>query len=114
MKGIGIMCEVVIGDEEQSHVRIVNFTRTHPDQNDYWDGNWLSCKIQVSSGRFWGEVDACLRSDEFDSFLKQLLPVYQSLGGKAEYHSLEDWMTIELVPFQFNEFYFAGFVCCGT
>jgi len=20
----------------------------------------------------------------------------------------------ELVPFQFNEFYFAGFVCCGT
>lgn len=108
------MCEVVIGDEEQSHVRIVNFTRTHPDQNDYWDGNWLSCKIQVSSGRFWGEVDACLRSDEFDSFLKQLLPVYQSLGGKAEYHSLEDWMTIELVPFQFNEFYFAGFVCCGT
>jgi predicted nucleotide-binding protein len=23
-------------------------------------------------------------------------------------------VVLELVPFQFNEFYFAGFVCCGT
>ena len=25
-----------------------------------------------------------------------------------------DELVDDLVPFQFNEFYFAGFVCCGT
>lgn len=73
--------------------------RSHPEQNDFWDGNWLDAKVSVQTGAFSGRYGASLRSDEFARFLDGLQQVYSSLGTSfptygAEFSSLEKQLSI--------------------
>lgn len=45
---------IVLGSPESDHLRLRVLRRTHADCADYWDGNWLSCLIEVRAGSFSG------------------------------------------------------------
>ena len=106
------MCTVIIGNKTGDHLLIKVFGRTHPSCDDYWDGNWLSVDIHVSSGAFTEHIthDVCLRTTEFKSFLTQIEPLYESLKGTAEYASLEDWIKITIRGDGLGHFIAEGFV----
>ena len=106
------MCTVIIGNKTGDHLLIKVFGRTHPNCDDYWDGNWLSVDIYISSGAFTGNIkhDVCLRTNEFKSFLTQIEPMYESLKGTAEYTSLEDWIKITIRGDGLGHFTAEGFV----
>ncbi|MFI6482558.1 hypothetical protein ACIBH1_31810 [Nonomuraea sp. NPDC050663] len=88
--------EILIGRSKQSdHIAIRVDGRMHPSHVDYWDGNWLISPIFVRVGGFTAKIGAGLRSDELQSFHKQLERVYAAVEGRAVLSSLENW--IELV-----------------
>lgn len=92
------MCTVIIGCQDKDHLLIEAISRTHPNCNDYWDGNWISCKVCINSGSFNAEIknDICLRADEFKSFLEGIELLYESLKGVAKYSSTEGWLDLEI------------------
>jgi hypothetical protein len=90
------MCEVVIGNQVGDTIRITQFRRAHPECEDFWDGNWVNCEIEIQAGRFKGAVPACLRTEEFRDWLAGLESVYSTLDGVATYQTLEAWMVIEV------------------
>lgn len=95
------MCTVIIGNQISDYLLIRVFGHPEPEhdeRSDYYDSNWLGAEIHVSAGAFSAhlESDIFLRSDEFESFLKQIEPLYESLRGRAKYVSLEDWINMEI------------------
>ncbi len=93
------MCDVqalVVGSEASDHLKVTVLRRKYPDTNDYWDGNWLDCDLSVSVGGFNGSVNPALRTDEIKRFHDELIPLYESLGGSAEFVSLEHWLSVKI------------------
>lgn len=92
------MCTVIIGNKTDDHLLIKISGRTYPTTKDYYDGNWLSAEIHVSSGAFSGHVtkDVFLRTDEFKSFLAEIEPLSEPLKGTANYTALEDWLVMKI------------------
>lgn len=68
--------------------------RSHPDCDDYWDGNWLRALVDVRAGGFRGSVEGDIRAEELVAFHAQLVQLQQSLEGLAAYDTLEDWLSI--------------------
>jgi hypothetical protein len=87
---------LIIGSREEDFLSIEVFARAHPQCSDYWDGNWLKCRIRISAGDFRGEYSANLRADEFNAFRNELDEIHQHLSRKASYHSMEDWIELGL------------------
>jgi hypothetical protein len=71
--------------------------RSHPDQTDYWDGNWLRAEVEVVAGGFRGLVSGDLRSDEFAHFRDALAILNESLRGEAEFATLERWLNVRAI-----------------
>ncbi|TMD36100.1 MAG: hypothetical protein E6I95_03015 [Chloroflexi bacterium] len=71
-----------IGGESAEHVAVEVVAREHPDQSDYWDGNWLTAWIDLASGPFRGKYRAALRAEEFVHFRDQLQTLFES--GRAQ------------------------------
>ena len=95
------MCTVIIGNQRSDHlrIRVFGYSGSERDEHaDYYDSNWIGAEIRISAGAFSAhlESDIFLRSDEFQSFLKQIEPLYESLIGTAKYVSLEDWINMEI------------------
>ena len=88
---------VIIGPQDGEHLAVEPMRRNHPDCNDYWDGNWLACAIDVNVGGFRGHVDADLRAEEFASFRDGLQRLYNQLNGEATFETREHWLTIHVV-----------------
>jgi hypothetical protein len=68
----------------------------HPDDRDYWDGNWLVSPIEVRAGGFVASVSAGLRVDELQEFRAQ---AERLLSGEAEtacLSSIEEWLTVTI------------------
>ena len=88
--------EFVLGSETSDFLRVRALKRAHPTCNDYWDGNWIRCCVEVIAGAFRGQVNEDLRSEEFAQFLDQLLILYERLTGVATFGALEGWLEIEV------------------
>ena len=92
--------------------------RERPDDNDYWDGNWLTvtCVMELSGAR----VEATgpfLRTSELGLFAEQTKALHATLSGEAELACMEPQLqirlegdglghiaaTIELTPDHFNQ-----------
>lgn len=86
---------IIIGTPTQG-LAISVWQRPHADSADFWDGNWLSAVVDVAVGKFFGQITGDLRAEEFVSFRKQLHELYQSLNGRAEFHTLEGWIYLSL------------------
>src|SRR5712691_11549446 len=88
--------EILIGSSGGPHIAIRPLWRCHPGQQDYWDGNWIESEIQVSAGAFRGRFRASLRSEEFESFRRELQVLMSSLRGEASFATIEGQLALEL------------------
>jgi hypothetical protein len=80
------------------HVAVEVLAREHPDQSDYWDGNWLTARVDVACGPWSGKFQAALRAEEFVHFRDQLhLLDGDREAPPAEFESMEPWLrfTVE-------------------
>jgi hypothetical protein len=87
---------VLVGSGSQAQITLSPTVRSHQGTSDYWDGNWVQCNVSVRAGGFRGEYVACLRTDEFVSFRADLERLYRDLRGTGGFHSMEEWVDIEV------------------
>ena len=84
----------MLGMATSEYVSVTPLRRLNEQAEDYWDGNWLECLIDLRAGAFTGRYRASLRADEFASFRGELMRLYESLGNQAVFASMEEWLSI--------------------
>jgi len=92
-----IMSETLrIRGKSGDYINIKIVSRCYPTETDYWDGNWLNTEIYLRSGTLKHKINANLRTDEFDSLLRELDPVCASLKGTAKFEAMEECLILEI------------------
>src|SRR5438067_1705785 len=90
------MFEIAIRGDGGGFLKIALLGRSHPNANDYWDGNWVRAAVDVHVGGFQGSVGSDLRAEELALFLDQLSQLQKSLRGTAEFETMEQWLSIRV------------------
>lgn len=85
-----------IGQDSTNYIKIIVLSRTFPNANEYWDGNWCNCYVEFNFCIFKGSFKVSLRSDEFRNFYNQIKTLYDNLSGNAKFKTLENQVLIEL------------------
>jgi hypothetical protein len=62
--------------------------------DDYWDGNWLSCRVSVRSRGFRGAFDASLRSEEFVRMRDGVRVCMEDLRGTFVFETMEEQLSV--------------------
>lgn len=62
--------------------------------DDYWDGNWLYCNIEVNIGFFTANYNCNLRTDEFSVFSEKLEDLLTSKISESQFSSMEDGLLL--------------------
>jgi hypothetical protein len=62
--------------------------------DDYWDGNWLSCRVSVHARGFRGAFDATLRSEEFVRMRDGVRVCMTDLRGTFVFETMEEQLSI--------------------
>ncbi|MBI5951093.1 MAG: hypothetical protein HY865_05505 [Chloroflexi bacterium] len=88
--------EIHIGHSEHEFILLDVISRSYPNSNDSYDGNWLDAKAIVKVGGFTGTVIGQLTTDELASFQAELANLYKSLSGSAKFVTLEGWLSFEI------------------
>jgi hypothetical protein len=89
------MCKIVIRSDRGDFLTILLLGRSHPMATDYWDGNWVKTKVEVTAGGFRASVVGDLRTEEIARFHEQLVQLQESLRGTAELVTLEQWLLVQ-------------------
>lgn len=90
------MC-ILLGQENENFIKITILGRSYPEADGHADGNWLGAQVDFSIGSFEGGTKPSLRSNEIERFYKEVLALYESLKGEAQYRSIEEWLEICLI-----------------
>ena len=69
---------------------------SHPQSEDYWDGNWVKSRINVAVGGFNGDVRGDLRLDEFQHLLDELKILQKTLDRKVIFTTTELWFEFKI------------------
>jgi len=86
-----------IGLQAGDHLSLRPTRRTHPNADDYWDGNWLKVDVEVRAGAFRCSLEADLRADDFHRLRGDLAALYTALKGTAVLKTLEGWVEVTIV-----------------
>jgi hypothetical protein len=84
------------GQSEQERIEIDILRYECTPVGDYYDDNWLTSEIRVDAGGFRGRVDASILTNELVEFLKQLRILHDTLGGTAQFVTLEEQLHLLL------------------
>lgn len=85
-----------IGQLGRNHLIAQATRRLYPLCKDYYDGNWVTTRVEITAGGFRGTFAASLRAEEFLSFRDELLLLNANQSSHARFSSLEEWLTIEI------------------
>ena len=88
--------EFILGSPTSEYLQVRALRRTHVGSTDFWDGNWLTCRIEAAVGGFKARVDADLRSEEFVELHDQLSAINERLSGEAKFTTLEGWLAMDM------------------
>jgi hypothetical protein len=88
--------DILIGEPDGQRVLIQPQGRQHPGLFDYWDGNWIVCRIDLTAGGFRGGFEASLRSEEFQAFLEELENLVDTLESTAAFSTMEGQLAFSL------------------
>ncbi|MFI5297520.1 MAG: hypothetical protein ACHREM_05425 [Polyangiales bacterium] len=88
---------MLLGSLESDHVLAVPTRYEYPQNDDYWDGNWVYADITIVSRAFRGGYEALLRTEEFVQFRRQLAELHGRVQGEAMYETMENWLRISVV-----------------
>jgi hypothetical protein len=80
---------IVIGHESSDHLSVLVLGRTHPGTTDYWDGNWIRCRIVVRADPFHGEFTGDLRTDELAGLREDLALLSADLAGEIAFANMD-------------------------
>jgi hypothetical protein len=74
------------------------FGYEQPFAQEFYDANWLKCRIAVNVGHFVGNYDATLTTLDFARFRDELRSALTSMKGAASFVTAEEALnyTIEL------------------
>ena len=61
---------------------------------EYYDDNWVTGNATLQVGKFRGKYSASFLTEDFPPFLDQLVRVYESLTGQAEFFTLEGQLSL--------------------
>ena len=59
-----------------------------PDAVDFWDGNWLDCRLNLGLNGFYADFAFGLRADELERFLRELEQLHSNLKGTASLENM--------------------------
>jgi hypothetical protein len=90
-------CDIRLGGSEAEYISLTVNGREYSTATDYWDANWLSCKVEIAAGAFRGNVDGMIRTEELENFNGHIRRLYERLDGEAEFSTLEGWLSIRLI-----------------
>lgn len=62
--------------------------------DDFWDGNWLRCRVGVRAGGFRGTVEPALRSEEFERMRDGVRVCMDDLSGTFVFETMEEQVRI--------------------
>ena len=85
---------VTLRGEAGAEVQIELVGRAHPEQQDYWDGNWLRTRVKVRAGGFRGEFEPELRAEEFARLRDGVRVCLTDLRGTFVFEALEGQLEI--------------------
>ena len=88
---------LLLGSERADHLRIEVTRRLHAHAVDYWDGNWVEVRVALRAGGFRAGLPASLRTTDFIGFRQQLETLYRTLGGEAQFNTIEEWLALRLI-----------------
>jgi hypothetical protein len=91
------MHEVRIGGEAAEFLSLAIHGREFTDSADYWDGNWLTCDVEVAAGAFRGAFGRTIRNEDLERFRCRLVQLYEELSGTATLETLEGWLCLDVV-----------------
>ena len=86
----------LLGSLDDEHLRLTILKRSIPEATDYWDGNWVDVRIEVSVGGFSADYPAQIRNVELFAFEEELARLYETLDGEAEFLTMEYWLEIRV------------------
>ena len=101
---------LVVGRGDSGCIRVKFLRRTHPSCADFWDGNWVSVRVQIRVGGFEGRVLGDLRADELAEFREQVASLYATLKGEAALETMETWLSIRLTADRLGHMEVRGFL----
>ena len=85
------------GQSEQERIEVDVLRYERPLTGEYWDDNWLTVEIQVLAGGVRGKVTAAILAGEFERFLSDLRPLYETLSGSVVLKTMEGQLNLHLV-----------------
>jgi len=88
------MLSFIIGENKTAYLKVQAYMHSHPDANDYWDGNWIDTVIEILVGGFRASFGACLRSEDFVHLYQGLEQLYSSLHSNYKFETMEEQLTL--------------------
>ena len=76
-------------------VQIKVAKRSYPNNNDYWDGNWLLSEIKINVSGFKNIYRTNLRADDFQRFYEGLEKLNKNLVKEVEFTTMEEGLYLK-------------------
>lgn len=90
------MAELLIGYPQSDHIKIRVLRRSHPEADDYWDGNWVNAEVSLVIRPWQASYDASLRTEELTRFRDAIRELYRGERREATLTPLEPWLFVTL------------------
>ena len=81
-------------EQERIEVDVNGYERAPVDE--FWDDNWLRVDIRIRAGGFRGKALATILTWELTQFLSDLRPLVETMGGSAEFTTIEEQLSLRL------------------
>lgn len=85
-----------LGNSDRGKVAVTVRGYERAASGDHYDDNWLSVVVEVNAGGFSGKLDAAFLTEDFVGFRDQLVVLYDSLKGEANFATLEGQLSIRV------------------
>lgn len=90
------MQSVVFGEKHDEKLEVVVHGYERAITGEYYDDNWLRAEVIIHCGAFCGTFHAEFLTREFESFQEQLITLYKTLRGEAQFRSNEGQLLLVL------------------
>jgi hypothetical protein len=99
LNGLGKLTETIevhFDGDAGNRLSISILGYSHPQSEDYWDGNWIRVSVSVEVTPFSGDVSGDLRLEELQDLAVRLQDMYDNLSGTVVFTTMEDWLKLEI------------------
>lgn len=79
----------------KEYLKIKILRRSSPNNNDYWDGNWLESEIKINTSNFNGTYRTNLRTDDFLRFREDILESENNHSTSFLFTTMEEGIFFE-------------------